>query len=713
MRKYVLAFLIASLFCIIGIATLHDYGITWDAPLHMMRGQSFAHFFTSGKPTDHNVKRLSPILINPGEYASRFFFNAIETDKEGARPVKLPVRPAPQRDFQEKKDSPTMSFYDYPTWGWDYAIDHYGHPPFVNIVSGLSNMFFFQKLHIMNDIDSYQLIYVVFSAIGVAVVVLFTYEITNSFLAALFAGIALGFFPIFFAESHFNMKDPIQASFFAGAIWSFWHFVKENKLKWFFVFIIFTCFALGTKWNIVVFPAIIGLWFLTIRKSSEFKTWVRFKKITLYIFSAVILCGLFVISIWPGLWTHPWDIVKIFSFYSQTGTGIDRLQPAGFVLPLGFNIYPLILLLFETPTLLLFFCLIGILAIFIKKDTLKSGFLILFWLLIPIIRVVIPMSWFYSGIRFFMEVLPPMVILSAYGFYYSLSFFRKYFTPVAYKIIQVVFTLLIAGALVWPLIKLHPNENTYFNLLSGGLQGAYKKNILDWTLTGGNVYKQTADWLNAHAEKNANIAFLNGTMEGLSPLWLRSDISISPYHFSGFDAKGEYIVLLDNMLDPTVFALRYPQRFLKPVYQVKVDRVPIASIYKNDKQFYITSTPLNETRSFLFSKNIGHGEKGDYWIFNLNEERRISRLEFKDTSTCLQHKPSLIKFGQDGSPIDPSELGRKGGKVYQLHEIKLNKRDLFEVLLPGETTRYIIIEPKDQGSCFATGELVSYTYISE
>ena len=43
--KHLLASIFALSFLVIGLFTQKDYGINWDQPLRMLRGQAYTHFF--------------------------------------------------------------------------------------------------------------------------------------------------------------------------------------------------------------------------------------------------------------------------------------------------------------------------------------------------------------------------------------------------------------------------------------------------------------------------------------------------------------------------------------------------------------------------------------------------------------------------------------------------------------------------------------------
>src|SRR6185436_13405800 len=138
---------------------------------------------------------------------------------------------------------------------------------------------------------SYQLIYILFSAIGIFVVSIFSYELISSMgmgkyaslVGGLIAGLSLALYPLFFSDTHTNLKDPAVASLFAGCVWAFWHWVKEGRRKWDLVFFGFFLCALGIKWNILFLPFILLPWLVSIRHTLEFKKWFH-KKLLLHSF---------------------------------------------------------------------------------------------------------------------------------------------------------------------------------------------------------------------------------------------------------------------------------------------------------------------------------------------------------------------------------------------------------------------------------------------
>ena len=700
---------LALAFFIAGILTLSDYGINWDSPGHFLRGQALIQTMLSEKSNDDQSRLISPILVKPFEYISRYYFAAIEYNDYYILP-KLPDRILLKNRFEklQSESGKRFSFYQYPAWDSQNFI--YGHPPLIDILSALSNRFFYQALGILGDIESYQIVSLLISSIGIFIVTLFAYDVTGSYLAGFVAGISLAFFPIFFAESHINMKDSSQAVFFTGAIWAFWHWIKDGRLRRFGVFIMFVALALGVKWNIVFLPIILIPWLLTIRKTEEFKAWFNLGSLreARSLGRLGIIGGLgiivFLVAIWPYAWTHPFEVfTNVITYYIDQGVGKTLIQPLGFILPGGFNIYPILLFFTQTPEIILILGGMGVIwGIRERRGNLKVVYLLLFWLLLPLIRLNFPGARTYGGLRQIMEFIPALAVLAGVGGGYLVRVISDKYSK-GNKFLTPILLLVTCYLLLLPIINLHPNQNVYFNSLVGGLKGAKEKNLIDWTLTYGNIYKQGVKWLNEHVEKDANIAHLAGPDFAISPLWLRDDISISPNHFSSFDQKGEYILSLYNPLNPPVFVKRYPEKFLKPISQIAIDGVSLLLIYKNDERYnLLDQSSVKEMNKFIFQQKSDNF--GDYWEINLDKKYQITRIlveNVRDDCSGGFEINEVIFF----DTLDPTQ-------AFVLNEKKVTSQEgIIEYDFPAENARIIRIYPQNDRSCFANGKILSISYL--
>ena len=223
-KTYFLALVLTFIFFWVSLFTLSDYGISWDETIHFYRGQAYLHYFLTGEKT----------------YAELPQVNLQGTSGE-PRKVTIPRR----------------SFYQSDIYNGEYMLKNdSGHPPLNGELAALLNYIFYQKLGILEDVQSHHLFNILAGSLLVFVVISFAKLYIGSF-AALISYLALVTYPLFWAESHFNIKDPPETAFFAAAIWTFINSLQKASLSWLIIFWIFLGFALGTKFNILFLSLIL------------------------------------------------------------------------------------------------------------------------------------------------------------------------------------------------------------------------------------------------------------------------------------------------------------------------------------------------------------------------------------------------------------------------------------------------------------------------
>jgi len=697
-KRVFFVLLIPALFFIICLLSISHYGISWDSPIHFQRGQAYLHYFMTGET---NYKSL-PIIK---DYTPRI--EGLDVSKE------FPGRKIISNDTEQKR-----SYFQNESFDAKYFIEgDSGHPPLNGILAALSNKIFYQKLGIMGDIESYHLFIILSATLLVFVVSAFAYQ-TYGFFVALVSGISLSLYPLFFSESHFNIKDPPEAAFFGLTIWSFWVSLNRKSWRWLLLSVISFSLALGTKFNILFLPFIV-LPYLLVRyfeHITEFfkKPFVVLKRIP-FSYSLMLLVSPLIVSIiffgtWPYLWQDFWsNTLSIFKFYKDIGTA-SSYQP-GFILPDGFNFYPVYWIIVTTPIWMLLLTFLGI--IFSIKNIKKNNYLSLLWLLwffVPILRVSMPGTSVYGGIRQIMEYIPAMSILSGLGAYFlvqilsSLKILKKGFKYSRYVIILFLTILFMA----YPIVKYHPNENVYFNALAGGLSGAYDKKIPSAGNSFGNAYYQAVDWMNENLEKDAKLVFVQGTLTNIPSIYLRPDIKLWNGYWSAIDRKGEYLVELtyEGVKVAYPYAWDYVEKFLIPVYEVKVDGVAIAKVWKNDlvntnNEYKKIETP--------FTGKINLTILEDEILVTLSKEAILSHitLNFSKNSKCglsLAH----IFTSNDG------KLWIRKGDDFLSHQINAKLAldgEVANYYFAGENTRYIKIKTNDLNSCLLNIKSFSVTIL--
>lgn len=565
---FALAF--ALTFFLVSLLTLSDYGISWDEPIHFMRGQGYLHYFFTGEQ-EYKTLSGSRSYYQNNQLTAKYF---LESDS--------------------------------------------GHPPLNGILAAFTNYVFYQHLGILGDVESYHLFNVLTATLLIFIVCLFAFE-TYGLFASLVAGLALSLYPLFFGESRFNIKDPAEAAFFGLTIYAFWKAVNIRSWKWLILSAIGFGLGLGTKFNILFLPFILIPWaaykifFLDRGKLKLDK-----KFILAFLISPVIVLIIFIGS-WPFLWADPfYNFLEIFGYYKQIGTGFNY-QTAQYYLRFGLNSYPALWIVYTTPPYILFLALVGMVAsVFSLKRKDGAVLLWLLWFLVPIIRVTLPGASIYGGVRQIMEYIPGMALIAGLGAVSLKDWVMKKFPRIDKNLLMVILVLgFMQIGLV--LIKMHPNENVYFNSFVGGLAGAKEKNIPSWGNSFGNAYQQAIIWLNENSEPNSKVALIQGTSVNLYKDNLREDIIFNNVSWSGSLRKGEYLLELTHQspIKAYPYAWDYVDNALDPVYEVKVDGVAIAKVWKNDFE---------------------HSKKQ----FQKSEEIFIPKVEIKDKELLLEFNEKVI-----------------------------------------------------------------------
>lgn len=531
LKIYIYGLFFAFIFFIFLFFTLKDYGISTDEPTHFKRGQAYLHYFLTGESTYSNL-----------HVKNKSFF---QDDKQNG-------------EF------------------WNSEIGSKGHPPVNGILASISNFIFYQNLEILGDVESYHIFNILTACLLVFIVFVFTAEYFG-FFPAIIATLSLTLYPLFWSEAHFNIKDPPEATFFAAFIYVSFKTLIKFEIKWLSLSYLFFFLALGTKFNIIFAPIIILIHFLTRVFIGHEQIKIN-KKFFLIAILGIFLVFLLFIAVWPSLWTNfPNNLINVFRFYKDIGT-LTNYQPDKFYL-LGINTYPFLWIIFTTPPLILILSTLGLFWS-IKNYRYKNFLPIIFltWFIIPILRISVPNSSVYGGDRQILEFLPAMAILAGLGSLQILNVVKLNTTTTKLVILMsYIFPLLI-------LIKLHPNENVYFNAFMGGLTGAKRQEFPSWGNSYGNAYKQGVDWMNDNVEKNAKVTVLQGEIQNIYPPNLRADLKLSKDNWSGVKQEGEYIIeLVFNDTAKTFYdKWKYVDNFLIPIYEVRVENISILKIWKND-----------------------------------------------------------------------------------------------------------------------------------
>lgn len=674
--------IVPLVFFFIKLLTLSDYGISWDESFHFQRGQAYLHYFLTGEK-DFLALPAYPKLMGDSDFMGR----TGEQDIYLVAEKSIDIPEVKTRRSYYQSDVFTFSFL---TSGFDG-----GHPPISDILSAFFNYIFYQKLGIVGDIEAYHLFEISISSLLILAVGIFVRQ-NFGLLPALTASLSLALYPLFFAESSFNIKDPPETAFFGISIISFYFGIARKNWLLLLLSALVTGFALGTKFNALFLPLIILPWFFYKFVQREF---ILGKGTNLALLSfPLIVVGIFFVF-WPLLWQNSVEnFIKILTYYRNIGVGITPGMESYIIN--GFNTYPLFWVFNTTPIPILVLSLLGFvyscLPFFRKKS--DASFLVMLWVLVPIIRVSLPNTNVYGGVRQVMEFIPPFAILSGMGLHFLMRYF--YF-PKEWLILVLFLSFSFVG---WELARIHPNENVYFNQLIGGLPGAVQKNVPSWGNSYGNVYMQGVAWLNENAEQNSKLGLPITNMVNVPRIKLRPDIYFSNEYISGFNRSGEYVMEMAHDWPPKKwFGFLYHDTFLEPVHEVKVDGVSLLKIWRNDLTH--TRAGFNGEKKYTVdSFNV----KDSTISSKLDEEVALTRLEIKhENEDCDKRQVGgYIRLSTDGVnwAQEPETID------YPQIPLKWLGRDEnnFVLLFPARRAKFIFLDTQNPKSCILKVSEINY-----
>lgn len=526
----IIGILFGLAFFLIGFFTITHYSINIDEPIHFVRGQAYFRYLTTGNRT----------------------YEGLQT--------------------------PRKSVWQIDSYGIDrFMQEDVGHPPLNGILAAATNYILYQQLGIVGDLESYHLFEVFISSILVYVVFHIAAKHYGIFAGSV-AALSLFLYPLFLGESRFNIKDPIEAAFFACTIYFFYEGIVRKKASNIIISAVWCGLALGTKFNIVFVPFIIIPWLLYVTTTHGLKIFSRTIMSSLILYPIIVFGILY--TFWPYLWADPIrHLMQSVNYYETIGSS-----------PQDWNIYPVEFIIASTPEIILVLTAVGVMYALFRFRTEKYALalLLLLWFLVPIIRVVRPGASIYSGVRQIMEYIPAMALLSGIGAHVIVERLRAIRGFHVHKRLSYIPHVIIAALfipLAIKLIQIHPNENVYMNSLVGGLKGAMARDLHGAGQTMGNVYLQGIWWLNEHAEEGARAALAFGGHGVIPDQYVRNDIKFGPYS-SGIKREGEYMMERISQDHPVYrFEFQILDRFLVPVHVVSVDDVPLLKIWKNSPDY--------------------------------------------------------------------------------------------------------------------------------
>lgn len=379
------------------------------------------------------------------------------------------------------------------------------YPPFPLLIGG---GIVYLKDFITGDASSAQEIISIFhiiSAMFLGIAVVGVYGILRLFkcssVVSAGSGLLFGLHPLIVGHGLSTIKDSAQVSLFIVSLYFLLRYSMSLKRKWLVIGAISWGLGLATKFNVIYVPIIWGLFEIL---SGKYRivhrvSWESRKNFFSHIaqgtkhlvFSSLVLVSiglLTMIVVWPYLWFDPITrFVEVIQYFTTVGQGYEVVwNGQKFMVGTGVALwwYPLGSFLLSTPLPVLFFTLFGLVGLLrlsiVHQHRLKYLSLLIMsviWFVVPLIRIISPMSAYYDGFRHFMEVLPIISILSGVGVWWFCEVIGSFSSKLFEK--KNVFVLLVYGIVIVHSLSINvfyfPYSSGFINSLGSNKNISYDR----------------------------------------------------------------------------------------------------------------------------------------------------------------------------------------------------------------------------------------------
>jgi hypothetical protein len=217
------------------------------------------------------------------------------------------------------------------------------------------------------------------------------------------------------------------------------------------------------------------------------------------VYALVALLAMFIA--WPYLWGSPVArFVEVLRHMAKNPQVLPVLF-SGVIyssdqLPMTYLPHMLAVTL-TWPVWPLFFAGVGVIGFKLKARLVewRSMSVILLWFLVPFAYVLLLRPPMYDGYRHFLFLLPPAFIVSGMAFQALLERLHA-----RWRYALVLLVVVVPGVI--GMVRLHPYEYTYYNLLAGGTGGAFRRYETDFWLT---CYKELMAQVNQQASPGTTL----------------------------------------------------------------------------------------------------------------------------------------------------------------------------------------------------------------
>ncbi|MBI2028547.1 MAG: glycosyltransferase family 39 protein [Candidatus Levybacteria bacterium] len=452
----------------------------------------------------------------------------------------------------------------------------YDHPPLVKYLYGTTAHLDVEKrLANGNAIFKYDLTYsrllsAVLFSLGVVITILIGWKISSK-LVGFFSGVILAMLPFSLGLSQLVTTESLKIFIYPLTILAYILLVERFSWRRVLVSGILTGIALQSKQSNFLLILMLCVAFLFQYKQLKTKEKIIFLQTRIKAILSIFLISIMVfVLIWPQLIFHFKDVYMIHEKlwnvqFSSKIWQITLSPPEVFFgkLMLTPIFYYAVYFFITIPVIILFLFFVGAKQIIKKRNV--NLILVFIWFLLPFCLSIY--SWRQHGLRYIIEIYPPLSLISAVGFNLLLTKFKIkerlkpfYFLPIAFYLFVL-------------LLQIKPYYLDYFNELVGGVNNVYgyKSFQIGWW---GQGIREAAFYVGSRAPKNSTLGLAVSPLLSVPPL---PNLKSEKYdHRKIYDyVIVNYYNVLREGFDDSFIREKY-----KPIYFVKANEAILVTVYK-------------------------------------------------------------------------------------------------------------------------------------
>jgi hypothetical protein len=439
--------------------------------------------------------------------------------------------------------------------------------PVANIMAAATSRVLSNGLHLLDPFDGFHALNVLLGA--VLLVVLYRFVERRASTAAAILTVSLLFLMPRLAGDFFaNIKDYPELVFFTLTLLAFFAAYERGSPRGIAASGALWGLALGTKAN-AAFIAPIVILYISARGFGE--PWrARKRTLLLALLGAGLIAGAIVFASWPYLWQSP--VTRLLENYDYiSGRAFDQQTR---------NAPWWQMLLLTTPPVVLLL-IAAALPLFVAKARRREplAILLLVWTAVVAARLSLPGALNFDGVRHFLELFPPLVMMAAIG---AVELAQRFVRSAAVRATVLAVPVVLTAV---ALVVVHPFELVYWNVLGGGYAAARAANRPQASDYWATSYRQGMRWINRNAPSNTLLVVTVSphTVAMAAPLRLRRDIgvaSVSRERAERFAQTRPVYVMFVPREEWRTPLDRELERTAKPVAMWERDGAPVLLIYR-------------------------------------------------------------------------------------------------------------------------------------